>query len=347
LERVFEPFCQASSQLWHSRGGSGLGLTISKEFVKLHGGRMWLESELGKGTKFTFELPISPPMEPIVRPGHQIRADWPWRERAFAASQVLSPKDLVKPRVVVFDENGDLCTKFASRTDDVEFINTRSLSETLNILRECPARAVVVNAASPDEVWWSLETISQEAPHTPVVGCAVPPVIERAVDAGALGYLTKPVTREQLANLILTVGGSVGHVLLVDDDPDILDLFTRMLQLSHSGLKIDTATTGEAALDMLRDTPPDLMLLDVLLSDMDGWQLLATMKSDPDIKPVTTVLVSAHDPTDHPPVSRLIAATVQQGLSINRLLRCSLETADLLTQPETGLDPTFPRTDGA
>ena len=73
VERIFEPFCQGTSEIWRDKGGSGLGLSISKRFVELHGGRMWVESKVGVGTTFTFDLPISAPIAHISRPGHQIR----------------------------------------------------------------------------------------------------------------------------------------------------------------------------------------------------------------------------------------------------------------------------------
>ena len=76
IDRIFEPFYQGMSDLWRDKGGSGLGLSISKQFIELHGGRMWVESELGVGATFSFELPMFSSIAPAGRPGHQIREDW-------------------------------------------------------------------------------------------------------------------------------------------------------------------------------------------------------------------------------------------------------------------------------
>ena len=87
-ERIFEPFAQGTSTVWRNKGGTGLGLSISKQFIELHEGRIWVESELGVGTTFAFELPISSWIEHLdtfqqsVRPGQKIQEEWLWYQRS-------------------------------------------------------------------------------------------------------------------------------------------------------------------------------------------------------------------------------------------------------------------------
>jgi signal transduction histidine kinase/CheY-like chemotaxis protein len=337
-ERIFEPFCQGAGELWHDKGGSGLGLSISKQFVKLHGGRMWLESKLGIGTSFSFTLPVSPLMEHIAEPRHWIREDWTWQERTFRTDQAVSTDQLIKPRVVVCDETGTLYPEFMHYSDKVEFIDTRNLAQATRELQQCPAHAVVLNTPVSDNPRSLIERVKQEAPGTPIVGCSVPRPVERALNAGALGYLIKPVTRAGLEKAIQALGKPVKRVLVVDDDPDVLQLFSRMLYVCDSTLEIATASSGEEALDELRHTSPDLMLLDIVMPDMDGWQLLELMTQDEKIGNVPTFFVSAQDPADQPPLSRFLLATMDEGLSLSKLLRCSLEISALLLAPEEGLD---------
>ena len=169
--RIFEPFCQGASELWRDKGGSGLGLSISEQFVKLHGGRMWLESELGVGSTFIVELPISAPMEHAFRPGHQIREDWIWRERASRSdSASLQPR----PRVVVCDEIGDLHAVLSRCSSDVEFVDAEDLRAVTGELQQCPAQAVVINASTPGDAWALVEQAVQEAMTTPILGCRGP-----------------------------------------------------------------------------------------------------------------------------------------------------------------------------
>jgi len=337
-ERIFEPFCQGTSELWRDKGGSGLGLSISRQFVRLHGGRMWLESQLGGGTSFFFTLPISLSIEHIAGSGHQIREDWVWRERAFRTGQVVSAEQLVKPRVIICDETGALYPEFARYSDEVEFVDARELMQATQELRQCPAHALILNTATPDDLWPLVETAGQEAPGTPIVGCSVPRMVGCAIDAGALGHLIKPVTCADLEEAIQAVGKPVRRVLVVDDDPDVLRLFRRMLQVCDSTLEVATACSGEQAIVELRRTLPDLMLLDIVMLDMDGWQVLEAMNRDERIGDVPTFFVSAQDPADQPLVSRFLLATMNGGLPLGKLLTCSLEMSALLLKPEEGLD---------
>jgi len=339
-ERIFEPFSQGTQQLWRDKGGSGLGLSISRQFVRLHGGRMWLESRLGVGTTFFFTLPVSPPIEHSTRPGHQVRADWMWRERSFKAARLSCANELTKPRLVVYDETGGLRSELVDYSDEVEFVETRDSARVSDVVRQCPADAVIINTARPADLLSLAEQASQQAANTPVMICSVPRIGQRASDAGALGQLVKPVSRRDLERAIAAIGKPVRRVLVVDDDPDVVSLFTRMLHICDGALDITSAPSGQQALDCLRTGDFDLMLLDIVLPDISGWQVLEAMHHDEGVEAVPTFLVSAQDPVDEPPVSRFLFATIDDGLTVSRLLYCSLEMASLLLRPETELGPT-------
>ncbi len=324
-DRVFEPFVQASGSPWQNASGSGLGLSISRQFVRLHGGRMWLESELGAGTSFHFTLPISSPVEPVTKPAHRIREDWIWWEPAFRSARSGSNDQILRPRVVICDEAGTLCAEFARFAGEVEFVDTRGLTDAMRELRSGPAHAVVVNTSGPNDVWSLVETLAREAPDTPIIGCSVPRMAERAMGAGACGYLVKPVTRADLNNALQAVGKPVRRVLVVDDDPEVLDLFRRMLQVCDRTLEVVTASSGRRALEELLRDPPDLVLLDIVMPDMGGWQVLEEIVRDGRIQQVPVFCVSAQDPADQPLSSRFLLVTLGNGISLRKLLRGSLE----------------------
>ena len=337
VERIFEPFWRGAGDLWRDKGGTGLGLSISRQFVRSHGGRMWLESELGVGTSVFFSLPISPPLEPSARPGHSIREDWVWRERAFRTGQAGSSERLVKPRVVIWDEPGTLYPQLKRYSDDVELLNAHDL---LQVVQVGPAHAVIVNAPSLDRLTPLLDMARQNLAATPIIGCSVSDRMGRTLESGALGYLVKPVTRDDLEEALQAIGKPVRQVLIVDDDPDVLELFSRLLYACDSTLEIVTASGSEEALDRVRQAAPDLMLLDIVMPDMDGWQVLEAMTRDEQLQDTTVFLVSAHDPVDSPSVSEFFLATVDEGLSFSKLLRCSLAISGLLMEPEGGSDLT-------
>ena len=294
-ERIFEPFYQGSSDYSGGAGGSGLGLSISKQFIELHGGRIWLESDLGVGTTFYFQLPLAPPAGHIVRPGHQIRADWVWRERAFRTGGARIADEVTRPRLVVCDETGTLYRELKRFSDEVEFVDTQDLAHAVQELRQCPAHALVLNAATADGLPRLVEAARQEVPGTPIVGCSVPQPVEHALASGALGYLTKPVTRADLEGAIQAVEGPVRRVLLVDDEPDVLRLWSRMLNVMDGEIDVVAAFSSERALEELRTSLPDLMLLDILMPGTNGWQLLKLMKQNERTKQVPVFFVSAQD----------------------------------------------------
>jgi CheY-like chemotaxis protein len=267
-----------------------------------------------------------------------IREDWVWREQAFRTNQANPGDQLVKPRVVICDDTGTLYARFARHSDEAEFADTRSLAQLGQELKKCPAHAVVLNLATPDRFWSLVEMVRQQAPETPVIGCSVPQPAKRAIDMGALGYLTKPILYSDLEDAIGAVGKPVKRVLVVDDDPDVLQLFDRMLHVCDSHLEVVTASSGKEALDELHRASPDLMLLDIVMPDIDGWQVLASIARDEGIENVPTFFISAQDPADQPLVSEFVLATAGGGISLSKLLRCSLDLSSLLLEPEPGLD---------
>jgi signal transduction histidine kinase/CheY-like chemotaxis protein len=339
VERVFEPFYQSGGELWRDKGGSGLGLSISRQFVGLHGGRMWIESQLGAGTSVFFTLPISPPIEHGVRPGHQIREDWVWRETAFRVGGVTATEEVAKPRVIVCDETGGIHPGFARYGEQVELVDTREVAQALAALRQSPVRAVVVNAPAADELWPLIEVVRGEAPSTAVIGCSVPQAGKRALDAGAQGHLTKPVTRAKLSAIIKSIGRPVKRVLVVDDDVDVLQLFSSMLLICDPALEVLTVSSGKEALAALRRAPVDLVLLDIVMPAMDGWEVLEAVRSEDEMRDIPVFFVSAQDPADEPPATDFLLATTAEGLSLSRLLRCALEIGELLLKPEAELHP--------
>ena len=342
VERIFEPFCQASPGTWLDRGGAGLGLTVSREFVRRHGGRMWLESEVGAGSTFLFQLPISDAAGHRTRPDRWLREDWVWREGAFRTEAAGAAAAGAKPRVVVWDETGALRSELGRFADEVEFIYADDFSSTVQALSECPAHAVLVNARAPEDVWAALEGLRRKVPHTPLTGCCVPRRIERALVAGAAGYLTKPVTSEDLADAVEAVGRHVGRILVVDDDPDVVQLWSRMLQVRGDGLEISTARSGQQALDEMRRNTPDLVLLDVVMPGLDGWEVLERWRRDDAIRDVPVILVSGRDPAEVPPASPLMVTSVGGGLGVEQLVRCALVHSDELLgreAPRSGHPP--------
>jgi len=346
VEKIFEPFCQGSGRLWRDRPGTGLGLTISKQFVERHGGRIWVESELGIGTTCFVELPISTPMERLATPGRWIRGQWIWRGPGFRTDRARLADHALRPRVVICDDTDTLYPAFVRSCDEVEFVATRELEQAVREARQFPVHAVVLNTEEAERLRPLLRKAAQELPGTPVIGCSVPPRLQRAVEAGAAGYLIKPVMRSDLEGAVRRLGKPVKRVLVVDDDPDVLQLFKRMLHLLDESLHIALAATGEQALEEMRQHAPDLVLLDVVMPDMDGWEVLERKGKEAALSNIPVIFISGQDPTEQPLVSEAVTVTVEGGLTFSQLLVCSLGLPALLMKPARTLGPMLAQTAG-
>ena len=328
-ERIFEPFQQSSRNLYQQQNGSGLGLSISKRFVEMHGGHMWLESELASGSTFSFKLPFSPLAGPTAPPQRWIAEGWV--ERTARAEMPVARLD---QRVILCDETGELYPLFSRYAEPIEFADTRNLAQAARELEETAAQGVVINASSPKGLWSLIEEASSRLPDMPIIGCSLPPKTEHALIAGAQGYLLKPLTRADLQAAFEALDKPVKRVLVVDDEADACKLLTRMLHAFDNSLEVLTASSGEQALEEMRGKRPDFVLLDIIMPDMDGWQVLKAKAQDEAIRDIPLVIISAQDPQDEPLSSRVVMATMGTGISISKLLRCSGELSALLLQPD-------------
>ncbi|MEW5720292.1 MAG: response regulator, partial [Chloroflexota bacterium] len=332
---IFQPFYRGASGIRNGQSGSGLGLSISKQFVELHDGQMSVESVVGVGSTFRFSLPISPFTPPAIKPSAFIKEDWSWLERT---SHPKLPNEPLRARVMICDDTGDLLPVLTRYSDEIEFVDCPNIARLQQEIQDCPAQAVILNVPSAQELYARVEQLRQATPDTPIIGCSLPPKSEHAWQAGAVDYLLKPVMRSDLENALAKIGKPVRRVLLVDDNADARQLFTRMLYACDNTLEITTAMTGAQALEELRAHPPDLVLLDIVLPDLDGWQVLAAKNQDENLRDIPVIFLSAQDPAERPMTSRVLMATLGEGIAINKLLRCSQALATLLAQPDQALD---------
>ncbi|MCJ7737427.1 MAG: ATP-binding protein, partial [Anaerolineae bacterium] len=337
--RIFEPFVQGDGHLWRDKGGSGLGLSISRQFVRLHGGRIWVESVLGEGSRFYFDLPISQPLDLRPVPGAMIREDWVWRQNAFRTDRAGLLDEDVGPRLVVCDTTGEIGSELVRLFPELDVVLTKEPSEAATAVNEYPARAVILNTADCESLPSALDEVRQMLSGTPLVGCSLPPRLARAYEAGAAGYLVKPIKLVDLAHAIET-NDVVRRVLVVDDNADVCRLMERSLHTLDAGLEVISASGGEDGLARMREYQPDLVLLDLVMPGMDGWQFLELKRADPTLRDITVVLISAQDPLESPRTCRMLCATYGDGLSLGQVVQATLSFSKAVLEPMEGPDPT-------
>lgn len=316
---IFEPFYRGTYGARRNENGSGLGLSISKQFIEMHSGRMWLESRPGEGSAFYFTLPITNAL-PLAEEGAErwLVERWQWHERLQPANL---PVHSLRPRVVICDPNPDLCDAFSRFSDRTDYVRVDSLADVEAAVADFPPQMLIVNDASPRLLLDLLSEARRRWPHLPALGCSLPPRLDHALAAGARGQLLKPITRAELAEVIAQVQPAT--VLVVDDDNDTRRLFTRMLEAIDGNLRVVTAADGQEGLAQMQAERPDLVLLDVKLPELDGWQVLAAKAQDEDLRAIPTFLLSAQDPGDQPLASQILIAAAGERTPFYKLLRCA------------------------
>ncbi len=178
-----------------------------------------------------------------------------------------------------------------------------------------PSQMLLINESNISESLAAVE--STPLPHnTPVLICSLPGMDAYALSLGVAAYLLKPVSREQLLAALAPFAAKT--VLIVDDDPDLLRLFRRML--ADQPYRVLRAKNGSEALAIMAQQRPDVVLLDLVMPEMDGFQLLAHRNADPVLRQIPVIVVSSQDPSGQPIVSRSLAVTRRGGLSAHQLL---------------------------
>jgi signal transduction histidine kinase/CheY-like chemotaxis protein len=337
-KRLFEPFQQLDASIRRRHGGSGLGLSISRRFVEMHGGKMWLESEVGVGTTIVFSLPLEAPPAAALAQDDVKRWFSPYDEYEYRARTRRSraPAPGLTAHYVLLEEGQTLQQLFSRYMDDVAITRVPDVDQARQVIDCSPARALVVNAPVPRDRADHGQLV--DLPYgTPTVTCWVPGEDEAAKRLGVVRYLVKPVTGKTLLRTLEDLGRETKTVLLVDDEPEALQLFSRVLSSSHRDYRILQATSGRRALGLMRQRQPDVLLLDLIMPGLDGFQVLQQKAQDPSIRDIPVVVVSSRDPTNQPIVSDSLMVTRGGGLSARDLLACIQAISEALTpMPQTG-----------
>lgn len=281
LPRVFIEFVQIDGEMSRESSGAGLGLPISRKLIELHGGQLWAESQAGVGSAFFFTLPLQPEVAPPpTLPDHAV----------------------TEARVLVVDDDPIARKMLVSLLADMggyQVIKVSDSRQALATMLEHRPDIVLLDILMPHlDGWEVLKAIKSDPDvnHIPVVMCSVLREERQALSLAANEYLAKPVERRELRRVIERFVPPGGKVMVVDDDPDTLEIIRRMLD--GVSYKIETEKDGAGGVRALRDHAPDLLLLDLVMPDMSGYEVLAQLHNDPRIANTAIVIVTSHELTE-------------------------------------------------
>jgi CheY-like chemotaxis protein len=299
----------------------------------MHNGRIWLQSLPGAGATVSFSLPVTPSM-----PAPPTRAGWkrwfsPYDEYEYRARTRRSkaPPPRLIPRFVLLEQRDTLRRMFARYAGDIELVSVREIKAAMQELERSPAQALIVNTPLFTHRAIPPELLSGLPYNTPAVMCWMPGEEDASHRLGIVRYLLKPVTRQTLLSALEDLGEQVQQVLIVDDEPEVVQLFSRMLASSKRDYRILRASSGRRALYLLRERRPDALVLDLLMPDLDGFHLLQIKNQDPSIRDIPVVITSSRDPAGQPIVSRGLAVTRSSGLSVDNVLECISALGEILS----------------
>ncbi|MBE2236494.1 MAG: hybrid sensor histidine kinase/response regulator [Caldilineaceae bacterium] len=325
LGQIFEPFQQLDGIIRSHFRGSGLGLAISRAFIEMHGGRMWIESEIGQGSVLSFDLP-RPPSE---IPQH-VTAGLAGRYVELRARPPRAPAVEHRPRLAVLGNDLLLQRLFARYLPQADVVLSDTLPQMVDVHENYPYQAVIANAADPEQIRLLLEQRHLLPSYVPLLITlfADPAGIQLL---GVSDYLVKPLSRQRLLAALNELPQPVQHILVADDDPDIHHLLNRMLAFdAATGYQLLQASNGQEALHIMRLRQPDVVLLDLGMPLLDGYQVLEEKNQDLTIRNIPVFVFSARDISEEPLTSLAIVATKKDGLTVPEVLDSVMELNRIL-----------------
>jgi signal transduction histidine kinase/CheY-like chemotaxis protein len=293
IGRLFQSFTQADSSTKRKYGGTGLGLTISRNFCRMMGGDIEVSSVLGKGSVFTVILP--------VKDGE---TQEPKLEESLVPNVLAFPGDRSAARgtVLVIEDNvasRDLLCRFLEK-EGYRILTAANGKEGLDLARQSRPDLITLDLILPGMDGWQVLTELKSDPgmsSIPVILITISDDKERGFALGASEFITKPIRREQLSEILQKYRKEqpVHSVLVIEDDPVTSDMMKTILD--REGWEVETAGNGIAAIEQLTNKLPDLILLDLMMPQMDGFEFIVELRKREPWREIPVIVNTAKELT--------------------------------------------------
>ena len=292
--RLFQAFAQADASTSKKYGGTGLGLALSRKFCQIMGGDLTVASEAGKGSTFTATIPAQ-----VIEVAEETVP-------AVSTPAAEIPSTGSGPLVLVIDDDAtvqDLLRRSLNR-DGFRVETAADGATGLARARELRPAMITLDVMMPGMDGWEVLAALKENPETADIPVIVVSIVDErglGFSLGAADYLTKPLDYSRLSSVVNRHAkvGQGQRVLVVEDDEATQELLQK--RLTKEGWQVVAASNGREALERLTQGPPDLVLLDLMMPEMDGFEFLEAFRKQPGCAQITVVVMTAKilTPADH------------------------------------------------
>jgi len=290
MGKLFQEFSQADVSTTRKYGGTGLGLAISKRFCQMMGGDITVASEAGRGSTFTIRLPRT------VQIGQA-------QARTAEAEPASPPGVGAQERLILVVDDDATVRELVERhleRSGFAVLTAGGGKEGLRLVRELRPAAVTLDIMMPDLDGWTVLAAIKGDPALagiPVVLMSIVDQKNRGYALGAADYLVKPVDRAKLVETLTNICGlTSGKALLVDDDEVVRRSVRQALE--PIGWQVTEAENGQVAVESLAAGRPDVIILDLMMPKMDGFEFLDELRSEPVWQDIPVVIITAKDLTE-------------------------------------------------
>jgi signal transduction histidine kinase/CheY-like chemotaxis protein len=328
VRNLFQAFSQADMSTTRRYGGTGLGLAITRSLCRLMGGDIGVDSVQGQGSTFTLRLPAVTSKPPVTA-----------GPRPEGPAPALQPPG--RRTVLVVDEDATTRDQLSHVLSNAGFeVVAARGNECLGVARRVQPRAITLNVMMAGTDGWSLLGALKADRQL----AAIPVILLGMVDAknlghalGASDYLVKPVDYDRLLDILKQHCGLTGSrlALVAEDEPATRAMLRRALE--RAGWAVAEATNGRQALDCVAQQRPALVVLDLMMPEMDGFEFIADLRQHPEWRSIPVVVVTAKDLTEEERsflnasllLSGCVRRIIQKGaFTLDDLMR---EVRDLVT----------------
>jgi CheY-like chemotaxis protein len=292
LEQLFKPFSQIDSGLARKYEGTGLGLAMVTLLVELHGGAVAVESGVGTGSRFTFWLPLRAADEAVIT----ARVPFP---------RVNVPAGAPTALVVEDDLNSAELIRVQLEAEGFSVLHAASAEAALVLASKQPLSLITLDIMLPNMDGWELLRRLKDTPALtgiPVVIISIVADRTKGLALGAADVMSKPLSRQELCGSLVELGlfprakGEKLKVLVVDDDPGAVELIAvRILDLPGAVFR---AYGGREAIDVARKELPDLIVLDLMMPEVDGFDVVKALHDHPETERIPILVLTAKQITD-------------------------------------------------